>query len=719
MVFNRSSRKFLSLLFLPAFCVVLFLLFFPDSIVTATSPDSLGFSTEELAWMEAHPVVRLAPDPDFPPIEFLDEHGNYLGIAADFISLLEKKLPIRFEIVLLKNWNEVIRQAKSREIDMFGAAVPTPERLKYMRFTPPYVEFPAVVLVRDSAENFPTLSQLKGKRVAVVSNYADHEYMVRAYPHIPLEVMPDISSGLRQVSFGKVDAMVLNLASASYYIQKDGISNLKVTEDTDFVFDLSFATRSDWPELNTILEKGMAAISPEEKKTILDSWISLGNPSWKPSLLVVISAFAIIMVFSLMIILNWNRLLQRQVRERTADLENELAERILAEKEKEKLQQQVHRAKKMEALGLLAGGVAHDLNNILSGAVGYSDLAMRKVPKDSALLTYFREIRESGRRAAAVVADLLTISRDAASDRQVTNLNAVIQEYLDSAEHQALVARYNDMAFKVDLDPDLANLSCSVIHMKKSLMNLVLNAAEATQLGTVVIGTRNRVITAPLVNHDDIKPGPFVQLFVTDTGPGIAAEDLEHIFEPFYTRKKLGHSGTGLGLSVVWNTVQEHHGFIDVSQPERGTHFELNFPATVKTTADPLLPLDETELQGRGEHILVVDDDENIRRLAEGMLVDLGYRVSAVASGEEAVAFLRQQPADLIVLDMLMEPGMNGYQAFSAIRSFLPDQKAVIASGFSESKNVKQAQALGAGAYIKKPYTVQELGLAVKNELLR
>ena len=311
------------------------LLLLPSFPITAEAENpSLILTEEEQAWLEQHPVVRLAPDPDFPPIEYLDKSGAYKGIAADFIRLVESKLPIKFEIVRLENWNEVIRQAKSRDIDMFGAAVPTPERLKYMRFTKPYVEFPAVVLVRDSAEDFPKLSELTGKRVAVVSNYADHEFMIRAYPNIPLEVMPDISSGLRQVSFGKVDAMVLNLASASFYIQKDGISNLKVTQDTDFVFDLSFAARNDWPLLASILEKGMAAISAEERKAVLDSWISLGKNHWQPSPLITISAIAVLLLLTLFIILGWNRTLKRQVRERTADLETELGERIQAERGK-------------------------------------------------------------------------------------------------------------------------------------------------------------------------------------------------------------------------------------------------------------------------------------------------------------------------------------------------------------------------------------------------
>ncbi|MGB3211089.1 MAG: transporter substrate-binding domain-containing protein [Desulforhopalus sp.] len=683
---------------------------------SATALESFGFSSEEIAWLKEHPVVRLAPDPDFPPIEFIDKDGKYCGIAADFIKLIEAMLPIKFEIVHLRNWQEVIAQGKAKTIDMFGAAVPTPERLTYMSFTKPYVEFPAVVLVRDSADGFPVLSELSGKRVAVVSNYADHEYMVKAYPKIPLEIMPDISSGLRQVSFGKVDAMVLNLASASYYIQKDGISNLKVTEDTDFVFDLSFAGRSDWPELTSILEKTMAAISPADKKAVLDSWISLGNKPWRPSLLAVLSFFALGLVLMLFAILYWNHILKKQVRERTAELEWEYGERLQAEKEKVKLQQQVYRAKKMEALGLLAGGVAHDLNNILSGTVGYSDLLMKKIPEDSPLTHFIKGIHDSGRRAAAVVADLLTISRDAATDRRTVNLNAIIMEYFNSPEHQSLTLRYPDIQFKTDLAEDLHNLSCSVTHIKKCIMNLVTNAAEATLLGTVIVRTVNSELTDPVNDHDSFRPGQYLLMSVIDDGPGISSEDVEHVFEPFYTKKKMGHSGTGLGLTIVWSTVLEHQGFIEIKRPAVGSHFKLYFPASEKMLDNEVLS-ERSETKGNGEHVLIVDDEESVRTLAEKLLIDLGYSVSVVSSGEEAISFLKRKKADLLLLDMLMEPGMNGFQTYQKIKTFIPHQKALITSGFSESYDVKQAQELGAGAYVRKPYTLQELGLAVRMEL--
>jgi len=697
---------------------VFFLLCF--LVNSSVASNELVFSAEEQAWLAAHPIIRIAPDPDFPPIEFIDKDGNYRGIAADFIHLLEKKLPLKFEIVALKNWNEVVKQAKTRQIDMFGAAAPTPERLKYMNFTRPYVEFPAVVLVRDSADDFPILSELKGKSIAVVSNYADHEYMKRVYPDIPLEVMPDISAGLRQVSFGKIDAMVLNIASAAYYIQKDGINNLQVTQDTDFIFDLSFAARSDWPLLASILEKGMAKISPADKKAVLDRWVSLGKKSWQPSPLFVISAVSILLLLILAFIVFWNRSLRRQVAERTAELQTELGERIQAEKEKEQLQIEVHRAKKMEAIGLLAGGVAHDLNNILAGAVGYSDLLMRKTPDDSPILHYLTEIRESGRRAAAVVADLLTISRDAASDRHIYNLNTIINEYLLSAEHQALVSRFPDVDFHLNLDPDLSNIIGSESHLKKSIMNLVINAAEATRQGEVFLATKNKKIETAMKNGAmSLEPGSYVLFSIADSGSGIVPEDLEHIFEPFYTKKKFGHSGTGLGLAVVWNTVLEHQGFIDVRQPGQGSVFELYFPATAQQVVAEDNSIEQLDLDGHGEHILVVDDEEPIRILAEKMLTALGYRVSLVASGEEAILFLKTNQVDLLLLDMLMEPGINGHQTYQQIKIFLPEQKALIASGFSESAEVKKAQALGAGAYIKKPYTLQELGIAIKKELTR
>ncbi|MBU0962121.1 MAG: response regulator, partial [Proteobacteria bacterium] len=199
-------------------------------------------------------------------------------------------------------------------------------------------------------------------------------------------------------------------------------------------------------------------------------------------------------------------------------------------------------------------------------------------------------------------------------------------------------------------------------------------------------------------------------------GPGIAARDLEHIFEPFYTRKVMGRSGTGIGLAVVWNTVQDHNGKIFVESSEQGTCFRLYFPVIQKDAALPE-KVGDTTPTGNNEYILVVDDEPQLRDIASKILITIGYQTESVCSGELALKFLEEHQVDLIIIDMLMEPGMNGRQTYEKILAMYPDQKAIIASGFSESDEVKAALRLGVGGFIKKPYSRDQLGRVVGDVL--
>jgi CheY-like chemotaxis protein len=182
----------------------------------------------------------------------------------------------------------------------------------------------------------------------------------------------------------------------------------------------------------------------------------------------------------------------------------------------------------------------------------------------------------------------------------------------------------------------------------------------------------------------------------------------------------MGRSGTGLGLTVVWGTVKDHRGYIDVqSDGHKGSTFTLYFPVTREKPAGDPKPLPEKEYMGHGERILVVDDMEEQRELAVSMLEGLGYRVAAVSSGEEALARLRTEPADLLVLDMIMDPGIDGLETYRRVLEIRPGQKAVLVSGFSETERVRMAQELGAGAYVRKPYVQRKIGQAVRQELAR
>jgi PAS domain S-box-containing protein len=397
----------------------------------------------------------------------------------------------------------------------------------------------------------------------------------------------------------------------------------------------------------------------------------------------------------------------------------DISERKEAEKKNQELQEKLNRMKKMEAFGLLASGVAHDLNNVLSGIVSYPDLLLIDLPAVSPLRGPIETIKKSGLKAATIVQDLLTLARRNVISFEVLDLNTLVRDFFETPEFAKLQSFHPDIVFEMDLEESLPNLKGASIHLKKTLMNLVSNAAEAQPGGgRIVTRTCSRMLDYALKGYTDVKAGDYVVLTVEDEGQGIAPHDLTRIFEPFYTKKVMGRSGTGLGMAVVWATVQDHRGYIDVvSQENMGTRFDLYFPLTHEDRICQRPAADRASYMGRGESVLVVDDLKTQREIASQILSKLKYTVYAVSSGEKAVAFLRSNAADLVILDMVMDPGMDGLETFQEIRRFLPKQKVVIASGYAETDRVKTAQTLGAGHYIQKPYTIEKIGMAVRQTL--
>lgn len=424
---------------------------------------------------------------------------------------------------------------------------------------------------------------------------------------------------------------------------------------------------------------------------------------------------------------NLNTRLEEMVEQRTAELKNsyqqlelEIKERQRTDQEKKRLQERLMHSQKMEALGLLAGGVAHDLNNVLSGIVSYPDLLLLQLPEDSPLRKSIQTIQRSGKKAAAIVQDLLTLARRGVVHREALHLNKeVVSPYLQSPEYTDLVARHPALQVETELAADLMLINGSVVHLAKTLMNLVSNAVESiVERGTILIATSNTTVDSENPMQDQLPEGDYVVLTVRDTGSGIAPEDQDRIFEPFYTKKKLGRSGTGLGMAVVWGTVQDHEGHIRVlSREGQGSTFTLYFPATRASL--PVAPerIPPAAYRGQGASVLVVDDMEDQREITASMLDELGYHTHVAASGEDALDFLQNCTVDVIILDMIMEPGMDGLDTFQGIITRHPRQKVLIASGFAENVRVKQALALGALCYIRKPFTMETIGLAVKDAL--
>ncbi|HQH04251.1 MAG TPA: PAS domain S-box protein, partial [Smithellaceae bacterium] len=386
-------------------------------------------------------------------------------------------------------------------------------------------------------------------------------------------------------------------------------------------------------------------------------------------------------------------------------ISEDITDRKRAEAEKRRLEERLRRAEKMEALGQLAGGVAHDLNNVLGVLSGYSELLLAEIPEGQKSRRHVEKILQSTEKGAAIIQDLLTLARRGVLSEEVIQVNDIISGFTRTPAFENIRDYHPGVSFRMDCDPNLLNIKGSPVHLEKTLMNLVSNAAESISgEGEVVIRTENRYLDKAVVGYDEVREGDYVVLSVSDTGTGISDEHREKIFEPFYTKKAMGRSGTGLGLTIVWGTVKDHNGYIDVSsRVGEGTTFTLYFPATRDEQTAPPERTPVERYMGRGETVLVVDDIAEQRDVASGLLRKLGYRVHSVSSGEEAIEYLKQNRADILILDMIMAPGMDGMEAYRRILEIHPQQKAILVSGFSETDRVRKAQLLGAGVYVKKP----------------
>lgn len=386
--------------------------------------------------------------------------------------------------------------------------------------------------------------------------------------------------------------------------------------------------------------------------------------------------------------------------------------------ERRAMEEQLLRDKKMKSIGLMASGVAHDLNNILSGMVNYPDLVSMYYPHDENLLQYMRSIKSSGEEAAAVVSDLLTVARGIAAEKNVVNLNTFIRNYLDTESGYRL--QQDEVDYIVHLDPKVDNVFCSTVHLRKCLLNLIANGVESIAgKGTITIASRSEVIDDSESVQLNITSGKYSVISVSDDGSGIAPEHMARIFEPFYSKKEMGRSGTGLGLAIIWNIMQDHGGTVLVESRNGFTRFNLYFPVTDK---EPDLFFDKEgndwlQFQGDQETILIIDDEARQRDIGVQLLGNLNYRVQSVPSGEKALEYLQYRKVDLLLLDMVMHGGMGGCETYEKILDLYPGQKAVIVSGFSENIDVKRTMEMGAGQLLLKPYSKEKLAKAVYQEL--
>lgn len=380
------------------------------------------------------------------------------------------------------------------------------------------------------------------------------------------------------------------------------------------------------------------------------------------------------------------------------------------------VEEDFRQAEKMNIIRMLAGGVAHDLNNILSGLTTYPEFLLLDLPEDSHLREPLETIIASGRKATAVVSDMQTLSRGVTDRKESVSLNGLVQRNLDSLEFRQLTDDNGKVKVVTNLESRPLYVYCSPIHIQKLIMNLVINGVEAMgKGGTLTISTSVRIREVDDIGKAGGKQDCCV-LEISDTGDCISPDDIEHIFDPFYTRKAMGKSGTGLGLTIVQNVVQSHNGTINVKSDSSGTTFTVYLPLGFEPAGTAVD--DETGRDFSGtEYILVVDDEPLQRNLNRKLLSSLGYKVETAASGEEALLYLEENKVDILILDMLMHPGMSGLETYVRAIEHVPDQKAIIVSGFAPDKSIREAIDLGLKGFLAKPYSISDLAKIVRQAL--
>jgi PAS domain S-box-containing protein len=384
--------------------------------------------------------------------------------------------------------------------------------------------------------------------------------------------------------------------------------------------------------------------------------------------------------------------------------------------EKKRLENQLLRSQKVEAIGTLASGIAHDFNNVLSAVIGYTELGIADLADGHPSSGHLHEVLKAGNRARDLVSQILTFTRQDGQDLKPTKISPIVREVLRFL--RASIPTTIEIRHHLESISDIVLCDTTKIH--QVLMNLCTNASHAMRdKGGVLEVNLTEVDINPedASQYRDLAPGPYIQLTVSDTGHGMNRATLDRIFDPYFTTKEKG-KGTGLGLSVAIGIVKSHRGAIDVtSEPDKGTTFRVFLPR-VEDSASPA-PEKATELlPGGSERILFVDDEEALANMGKQMLERLGYDVQTSTSSEEAFKDFRLHPQeyDLVITDMTM-PGMTGAELANKLMSIRPDVAVILCTGFSELISKDGAQAAGIREFVMKPLVFHDLAAVCRKVL--
>ena len=669
---------------------------------------------EERAWLDDHDgKIRLVETCRSAPIEFINEYGQWVGISNEFIEIIENNLGFKFFRVRDCEFSETLNQLDQGVVDVKCNFEKTASRSGKLLFTEPYISVPNAIIVRREIKGTLSIGKLEGMKIVVVQEHSVYEYLRKHHPGLDVEQVSNALDGLQKVVFYQADAMIINLAVASYYIDSEGLTNLHLAGTIGESNHLSLASSKRHPILNRILIKGLAQITPQEKREILAKWIHLDRSLfvydfrfWYVFMGIVVSSLVITLFVRL-----WIRTLKSQVRQKTRELQNELAER-------KRMERHVLESEKLKAIGTFAGGIAHDFNNTLGTIIGYAEIMeMCDLSPGSRPAQRLNQVLQAAYRAKGLVRQILTFSRQSEQEKMPVIVNPIAQEVMEflKASLPANIRLRKTCGIKNDLvwaDP-------TQIH--RILMNLCTNAAQSMMSGnggelTVDIVESEGLNGVP-PQIPDPRPGPYVVISVRDTGTGMPQEIMAHIFEPFFTTKP-DDGGTGMGLAVVHGIIKDLGGTLIVeSTVGQGSLFKVFLPQYIGALFSDPKQLDKLEL-GRKGRLLLVDDNRPLADSAGEILNECGYNVLVCYSGQSAWERFKEAPQsfDLVITDYGM-PDTSGSDLAQAIIDLRPDIPIIMCSGYGPIITNSKPAFSGTWKYLQKPIGAYELVRAVREEL--